>query len=311
MRIRPPEPPRARPISRARPAGFRTSQAKAIDVPFEIVVVCGPDDLVIHPGGYRITGQSLQVRRKDNLLVRQLLGVAQQSRHRRPQDQAPTAGQVPGRKRRQPNVLGGSQADLVLGPELADVASSHRRTRSSPAGEGILVMAGRDMRLLEKQLLPQALATSERPAPAGRCDRLRSSWWQAQGQAASAAAGSREGRASSASRGREPRVPLLARPKSEPPAAPAPAPPAAPKLDRAAIAQAEAALDSASRDRARAEARAAAAATSLEAAANQAALDAALRASSRSGFATPRRRSAACPRGAAFSAPNATSSRRK
>jgi hypothetical protein len=42
------------------------------------VVVCGPDDLVVHPGGYRITGQSLQVRKKDNLLVRQLLGVAQQ-----------------------------------------------------------------------------------------------------------------------------------------------------------------------------------------------------------------------------------------
>ena len=60
------------------PSRITDTQAKAIDVPFEIVVVCGPDDLVIHPGGYRITGQSLQVRRKDNLLVRQLLGVAQQ-----------------------------------------------------------------------------------------------------------------------------------------------------------------------------------------------------------------------------------------
>jgi hypothetical protein len=60
------------------PSRISDTQAKAIDVPFEIVVVCGPDDLVIHPGGYRITGQSLQVRRKDNLLVRQLLGVAQQ-----------------------------------------------------------------------------------------------------------------------------------------------------------------------------------------------------------------------------------------
>lgn len=68
----------------------------------------------------------------------------------------------------------------------------------------------------------------------------------------------------------------VARPKSDPPAAPAPARPAAPKLDRAAIALAEAALDSASRDRARAEARAAAAAGRLEAAANQSALDAAL-----------------------------------
>jgi hypothetical protein len=60
------------------PSRISDTQVKAIDVPFEIVVVCGPDDLVVHPGGYRITGQSLQVRRKDNLLVRQLLGVAQQ-----------------------------------------------------------------------------------------------------------------------------------------------------------------------------------------------------------------------------------------
>ena len=55
-----------------------------------------------------------------------------------------------------------------------------------------------------------------------------------------------------------------------------PPPPPVPKLDRAAVARAEAALDEASRDRARAEARAAAAAGRLEAAANQAALDAAL-----------------------------------
>ncbi len=53
-------------------------------------------------------------------------------------------------------------------------------------------------------------------------------------------------------------------------------PPPVPKLDRAAVARAEAAVDEASRDRARAEARAAAAAGRLEAAANQAALDAAM-----------------------------------
>src|SRR5439155_3818765 len=51
---------------------------KAIDVPFEIVVVCSLDGVVIHPGAYRITGQSLQVRKKDNLLVRELQAVAQQ-----------------------------------------------------------------------------------------------------------------------------------------------------------------------------------------------------------------------------------------
>jgi hypothetical protein len=35
-------------------------QPGAIDVPFEIVVVCRRDDLLLHPGGYRITVQSLQ-----------------------------------------------------------------------------------------------------------------------------------------------------------------------------------------------------------------------------------------------------------
>ena len=52
--------------------------------------------------------------------------------------------------------------------------------------------------------------------------------------------------------------------------------PLVPKLDRVAVARAEAAVDEASRDRARAEARAAGAAGRLEAAANQAALDAAM-----------------------------------
>ena len=55
-----------------------------------------------------------------------------------------------------------------------------------------------------------------------------------------------------------------------------PPPPPVPKLDRAAVARAEATVDEASRDRARAEARAADAAARLEAAANQAALDAAM-----------------------------------
>src|SRR5208282_5239845 len=55
-----------------------------------------------------------------------------------------------------------------------------------------------------------------------------------------------------------------------------PPPPPVPKLDRAAVARAEAAVDEASRDRGRAEARAADAAGRLEAAANQAALDAAM-----------------------------------
>jgi hypothetical protein len=50
----------------------------AVEVPFEIVVVCGPDGLVIHPGGYRITGQSLEFSRKDGLLIQELRAVVRQ-----------------------------------------------------------------------------------------------------------------------------------------------------------------------------------------------------------------------------------------
>jgi hypothetical protein len=49
---------------------------KTIDVPFEIVVVCQPEGLVIHPGGYLITRASLERNRKDGILVNELLAVA-------------------------------------------------------------------------------------------------------------------------------------------------------------------------------------------------------------------------------------------
>ena len=32
----------------------------AIEVPFEIVVVCRPDELLLHPGGYRLSAQALR-----------------------------------------------------------------------------------------------------------------------------------------------------------------------------------------------------------------------------------------------------------
>ena len=35
-------------------------QSGAIDVPFEIVVVCRRNDVLLHPGGYRITTQALE-----------------------------------------------------------------------------------------------------------------------------------------------------------------------------------------------------------------------------------------------------------
>ena len=51
--------------------------SKTIDVPFEIVVVCRPDGAVIHPGGYLLTSKSLETGKKDNIVVRELLAVAQ------------------------------------------------------------------------------------------------------------------------------------------------------------------------------------------------------------------------------------------
>jgi len=77
-------------------------------------------------------------------------------------------------------------------------------------------------------------------------------------------------------------VAAIAEPEPEPEPEPVPAPkpepvavaPEPPKLDKAAVAKAEAALDEASRDRARAEARTEAAKRELAKAANQAALDA-------------------------------------
>src|SRR5271157_3785594 len=51
--------------------------SNTIEVPFEIVVVCGPDGAVIHPGGYLLTSKSLAAGKKDSIVVRELLAVAQ------------------------------------------------------------------------------------------------------------------------------------------------------------------------------------------------------------------------------------------
>ena len=52
--------------------------SKTIEVPFEIVVVCGPDGLVIHPGGYRVSSHALANGKKESIVVRELLAVANQ-----------------------------------------------------------------------------------------------------------------------------------------------------------------------------------------------------------------------------------------
>jgi hypothetical protein len=51
--------------------------SKPIHVPFEIVVVCGPNGLIVHPGGYRITRSALEDRTNGSLLTDELLAVAQ------------------------------------------------------------------------------------------------------------------------------------------------------------------------------------------------------------------------------------------
>ena len=52
---------------------------KTIEVPFDIVVVCGRNALTIHPGSYQISGSALRTKRKDAVFVNELLAVA----HRR------------------------------------------------------------------------------------------------------------------------------------------------------------------------------------------------------------------------------------
>ena len=64
---------------------IQDSPTKKIDVPFEIVVVCGPNGAVIHPGGYQLTRKSLETGKKNSIMVRELLAVAQ---HRAESDPA-------------------------------------------------------------------------------------------------------------------------------------------------------------------------------------------------------------------------------
>ena len=52
--------------------------SNTIEVPFEIVVVCRPDGAVINPGDYLLTSKSLETGKKESIVVRELLAVAQQ-----------------------------------------------------------------------------------------------------------------------------------------------------------------------------------------------------------------------------------------
>ena len=49
-----------------------------IDVPFELMVACGPEGVVIHPGGYRLSAKALKG--NDGLLLRDLKTIVQTRR---------------------------------------------------------------------------------------------------------------------------------------------------------------------------------------------------------------------------------------
>lgn len=52
----------------------------SIEVPFEIVMVCRQGDLLIHPGGYRVTTRAMkdQGRGQDSLIARELRALVRQ-----------------------------------------------------------------------------------------------------------------------------------------------------------------------------------------------------------------------------------------
>jgi hypothetical protein len=56
----------------------RDKKPMTIDVPFEMVVACGPEGVVIHPGGYRLSSKALKG--NDGLLVRELKSIVQTRR---------------------------------------------------------------------------------------------------------------------------------------------------------------------------------------------------------------------------------------
>lgn len=59
------------------PAPKREPPPGSIEVPFEIVVVCRQSDVLLHPGGYRLTTQAMRAQgtNKDGLLVRELMAM--------------------------------------------------------------------------------------------------------------------------------------------------------------------------------------------------------------------------------------------
>jgi hypothetical protein len=61
-----------------RPRSRSERKPMTIDVPFELVVACAPDGVVIHPGGYRISTRALKA--GDGLLLKNLRTIVQTRR---------------------------------------------------------------------------------------------------------------------------------------------------------------------------------------------------------------------------------------
>ncbi len=59
------------------PSRIPDRPSNAIDVPFEIVVVCGPGGVMIHPGGYQLTRRTLENGKRESIMVHELVAVAQ------------------------------------------------------------------------------------------------------------------------------------------------------------------------------------------------------------------------------------------
>jgi hypothetical protein len=59
------------------PAPKRVPPQGSIEVPYEIVVVCRRNDVLLHPGGYRLTTQIMQQQtpNKDGMLAREIVAM--------------------------------------------------------------------------------------------------------------------------------------------------------------------------------------------------------------------------------------------
>jgi hypothetical protein len=66
--------------AKLRAPGSRSELKKpmTIEVPFEMVVACGPEGVVLHPGGYRLSSKALKA--NDGLLLRDLKTMVQTRR---------------------------------------------------------------------------------------------------------------------------------------------------------------------------------------------------------------------------------------